>query len=78
MRAFLQCFSQLRESRVSAGKFTIVQCLSHMRSQFERGTAGLQVRCCWRDAAGDQQRGKHAHTQAAMQAYTQVAMQTHT
>jgi len=34
---------------MSAGKFTIVQCLSHMHRQFERGTAG-QVRCCGRPA----------------------------
>jgi len=49
MRAFLQLFFNFCESRMSAGKLTIVQCLSHMRRQFERGTgAMLLARRCGR------------------------------
>ena len=61
--------STLRQLRMSAGKFIIVQRLSHMRSPFERRTAG-QVRCYWRDAAGDQQRDKHGHRQTDTHTYT--------
>jgi len=62
---------------MSAGKLTIVHCLSNLRRQVER-EAAAQVQCRGRGTAGDQQSGTHAHTHAAIQAYTQVAKQTHT
>jgi len=78
MRALLQCFSQFRESRMSAGKFTIVQCLSHMCRQFERGTAG-QVRCCWRDAAATERQARtHAGSYASIHAGGHAKTHTHT
>ena len=62
---------------MSAGKLTIVHCLSHLRRQFER-EAAAQVQCRGRGTASNRQSGTHAHTHAAIHAYTQVAKQTRT
>jgi len=77
MHAFLLCFSQLRKLRMSAGKLTIVHCLSHLRREVEC-EAAAQVQCRGRSTASDQQSGTRTQTHAAIQAYTQVAKQTHT
>jgi len=63
--------------RMSAGKVTIVHCLSHLRRQVEREEAA-QMQCRGRGTASDQQSGTHTQSHAAIQAFTQVAKQTHT
>jgi len=74
---FYSVFSQLLKLRISAGKLTIVRCVSHLRRQVER-EAAAKVQYRGRGTASDQQSGTHAQTHAAIQAYTQVAKQTHT
>jgi len=61
---------------MSAGKLTIIHCLSHLRRQIER-EAAAQVQCRGRGTASDQQSITHTQTHAAIQAYTQVANQIH-
>jgi len=62
---------------MSAGKVTIVYCLSHLRRQAGREVAAqVQYRGC--GTASDQQSGAHTHRHADIQAYTQVVKHTHT
>jgi len=62
---------------MSAGKLTIVHCLSHLRRQAGREVAA-QVQYRGRATASDQQSGTRTHRHATIQASTQVAKQTHT
>jgi len=62
---------------MSAGKVTIVHCLSRLRRQAGRKVAA-QVQYRGRGTASDQHSGARTHRHAAIQAYTQVAKQTHT
>ena len=61
---------------MSAGKVTIVHCLSRLRRQAGREVAG-QVQYCGRGKASDHRSGACTHRHAAIQAYTQVVKQTH-